>query len=165
MARNARELGAAVAQGDKKLIAITGVTAIAVLREGSEVVLFLYGLFASHGETWQSIALGGTLGLLLGVASTMLLYFGLLAIPVRHFFSATAILITFVASGLAAQAIVFLQQGGYFERWATPIWNTSAILPESGWIGRLLHTLIGYSEQPSGMQVLVYGVTFWRSSD
>jgi high-affinity iron transporter len=109
----------------------------------------------------QSILMGGIFGLFLGAASTALLYFGLLAIPVRHFFSATATLITFLAAGLAAQGAAFLQQGGYLERWSTPVWNTSGVLPETGWIGRLLHTLVGYSDQPSGMQALVYGLTFF----
>jgi high-affinity iron transporter len=158
LAENARVLGVEVARGNKKLIAITGVVAIAVLREGSEVVLFLYGLLV--GEGWQPILMGGVLGLLLGAASTMLLYFGLLSIPVRYFFSATTMLITLLAAGLAAQGVGFLQQGGYLEVWSTPIWDTSNFLPENGWIGRLFHTLIGYSDHPSGLQALAYVLTF-----
>jgi high-affinity iron transporter len=161
LAQGARELGAQVVKGDKKLIAITGVIAIAVLREGSEVVLFLYGLAASPDNTWSAIAAGGILGILLGGISTTLLYLGLVAIPVRHFFTATTMLITFLAAGLAAQGIVSLQQGGYLENGSTPLWNTSVFLPENGWIGRLLHTLVGYSDRPTGMQAAVYVFTFF----
>lgn len=160
MAKDAVQLGVEVTEGRKKLGALTAVVAIAVLREGSEVVLFLYGLSASQGGSWQTLLLGSVLGLCFGAVSSAILYFGLLAIPVRHFFTATTALITFVASGLASQGVAFLQQGGYLDRWSAPLWDTSAWLPESGWIGRLLHTLIGYSDQPSGMQALAYVLTF-----
>jgi high-affinity iron transporter len=162
MARDARELGAQVSRGSKKLGAVATVVAIAVLREGSEVVLFLYGLLASShadGGGLQSVLLGGAFGILLGGASTAVIYFGLLAIPVRHFFTATTVLITFLAAGLAAQGASFLQQGGYLENWSAPLWNTSGFLPENEWIGRLLHTLIGYSDQPSGLQAAFYVFT------
>ena len=158
LAKNAHALGIEVAKGNKKLIAITSVVAIAVLREGSEVVLFLYGLLV--GESWKPILMGGVFGLLLGVASTVLIYFGLLAIPVRYFFSVTTMLITLLAAGLAAQGVAFLQQGGYLEVWSTPIWDTSNFIPEKGWSGRILHTLIGYSDHPSGLQVIAYIFTF-----
>jgi len=161
MARDAKELGTQVARGNKKLGAVTVVVAIAVLREGSEVVLFLYGILASSNDGLRSVLLGGALGILFGAASSAILYFGLLAIPVRHFFTATTVLITFLAAGLAGQGVAFLQQGGYFENWSAPIWNTSGVLPESGWMGRLLHTLIGYSDQPSGLQVAVYVFTLF----
>jgi high-affinity iron transporter len=159
MAKEANQLGREVASGDKSLIALTIVVAIAVLREGSEVVLFLYGVVASGEEPWQSIAGGGVGGLLLGAASSALIYLGLLSIPVRHFFTATTVLITFLAAGLAEQGIAFLQQAGILEVWSNPVWNTSELLPESGWVGRVLHVLIGYSDQPSGMQVTAYAVT------
>jgi high-affinity iron transporter len=156
LSQNAKHLGREVASGRKKLTALAIVVALAVMREGSEVVLFLYGLLASGGDSWQQVMLGGLCGLLLGAAISTLLYGGLVVLPVRHFFTATTVLLTFLAAGLAAQGVAFLQQGGYLERWSAPIWNTGAILPETSWLGRVLHTLIGYSERPSGMQLLIY---------
>jgi high-affinity iron transporter len=38
-------------------------------------------------------------------------------------------------------------------------WDTSAILSDTSLFGRILHTVIGYSDQPSVMQVVVYGLT------
>ncbi len=37
--------------------------------------------------------------------------------------------------------------------------DTSAILSDTSLFGRVLHTLIGYSDQPSVLQVIVYAVT------
>lgn len=159
MAADAKALGSDVASGKKQLWALALVVAIAVLREGSEVVLFLFSLAASDHESWQVILSGGVCGLLLGAIATLLLYWGLVAIPVRYFFSVTSALMTLLAGGLAAQACVFLQQAGYVTLGADPVWNTSSILPDASWFGRVLHTLIGYSDEPSGLQLTVYVLT------
>src|SRR6202158_212296 len=73
MARHGREhagesraAGQAVVEGSKSLLALAVVVGVAVLREGSEVVLFLYGVLAAGGDTTFGIALGGFLGLALG---------------------------------------------------------------------------------------------------
>jgi high-affinity iron transporter len=39
-----------------------------------------------------------------------------------------------------------------------PLWNTSAVLSESSMMGEVLHVMMGYSDQPSGMQVLVFSI-------
>ncbi|HEY9345117.1 MAG TPA: iron permease, partial [Inquilinus sp.] len=36
------------------------------------------------------------------------------------------------------------------------LWNSSAVLPEDGILGRVLHTLVGYTDQPTGMQLVAY---------
>ena len=159
MARDARKLGEEIAHGSRSLAAAAGVVAVAVLREGSEVVLFLYGLVTSEAGHLGPVISGGFLGLFAGAAVSALIYFGLVAIPMRHFFSATATLITLLAAGLAAQAVSFLQQGGYSDLWSTPMWDTSGLLPEAGWVGKALHTLVGYTDQPTGMQLLAYALT------
>jgi high-affinity iron transporter len=87
------------------------------------------------------------------------MYFGLLAVPAHRLFAVTSGLITLLAAGLAAQAVLFLQQAGYVETLTRTVWNSSAILSQDSLSGRLLHTLIGYSDRPNGAQLLVYLVT------
>jgi high-affinity iron transporter len=135
------------------------VVGIAVLREGSEVVLFLYGNALQGGVTAASMMAGGALGLLGGAAVSALIYLGLLAIPPGRLFDATAGLITLLAAGMAAQAVNWLQQSGHFEYLTMPLWNTSWLLSEDSIAGRLLHTLIGYTDQPNGAQLIVYVAT------
>ena len=60
---------------------------------------------------------------------------------------------------MAAQAVLFLQQGGYFEVLTATLWDTSWLCPEDGIAGRLLHTLVGYSDAPNGAQLLAYAAT------
>src|SRR5580698_3563665 len=166
MARHGRELvaelraaGEAVAAGSKSLLALAIVVAIAVLREGSEVVLFLYGVAAAQGGASWSMVAGGVAGLLLGVLTCLLTYLGLIAIPTRYLFSVTSALIALLAAGLAAQAIAFLEQANIVTALDQTVWDTSWILSDSSLLGRALHTLIGYVDQPTAMQVVVYAAT------
>lgn len=156
MARNMRAVGVEVAEGRRPLTALAVVVGIAVLREGSEVVLFLYGIAASGGTDATGIVVGGLLGVAAGGIVSALMYFGLLAIPARHLFSATTGLITLLAAGLGSQAVAFLQQAGLIETLSDPLWSTAWLIPDSSLAGRLLKTLVGYTDSPTGMQLIVY---------
>jgi high-affinity iron transporter len=156
MAREMRQVGAAVVAGERPLFALSIVVGVAVLREGSEIVLFLYGIAAAGGSSTVAMMIGGVLGLAAGVAVSALMYFGLLAIPAHRLFAVTAGLITLLAAGLAAQAVAFIQQAGYADVLTHTMWNSSAILSQDSLVGRLLHTLIGYSDRPNGAQLVVY---------
>ena len=167
MARHGREIademrrvGTAVSEGAKPLTALAIVVGLAVLREGSEVVLFLYGIMAS-GTSGVALVVGGLLGIAAGAAFTALTYFGLLAIPNRHIFSVTSWLIALLAAGMAAQAMQFLNSAGLVVALDRPLWDTSWLLSEKSIFGRLLHTLIGYTDQPTEMQLIVYIATLF----
>jgi high-affinity iron transporter len=162
MARHGRELagelaavGRAAAAGEKSFFALAVVVAVAVLREGSEVALFLYGILAS-GESGADLFVGGLAGLALGALISALTYFGLVNIPTRHLFAVTTAMITLLAAGLAAQCAGFLQQAWIVTALSDTVWDTSAILPDSSFLGRVLHTFIGYTDQPTALQLLVY---------
>ncbi len=159
LAAHTKEIGEAVASGSRSLAALAIVVGVAVLREGSEIVLFLYSLTLSGGASMWELLAGGVVGLLLGCAVSALTFFGLVKIPARYLFGVTTTLITFLAAGLAAQSIVFLQQGGLVTALDGTAWDTSGILRDSSLIGRVLHTLVGYTDEPSGMQVIVYVIT------
>jgi high-affinity iron transporter len=165
MARHGREIademrrvGTAVSEGAKPLTALAVVVGLAVLREGSEVVLFLYGILAS-GTTVSAALIGGVLGIVAGAAFTALTYLGLLAIPNRHIFSVTSWLIALLAAGMAAQSVHFLNNAGVVVALDKTVWDTSWLLSENSILGRMLHALIGYTEQPTQMQLLVYILT------
>jgi len=156
LAREVRAVGTAVAEGDRPLTALAVVVGVAVLREGSEVVLFLYGILAAGGTSVAALMAGGLLGIAVGAALSGLIYLGLLALPAHRLFAVTTGLITLLAAGLAAQAVFFLQQADYFQSLATPVWDTSRLLSDGSVPGRLLHTLIGYTATPNAAQLLAY---------
>jgi high-affinity iron transporter len=155
IAAEMRDIGAAVSEGARPLTALAVVVGLAVLREGSEVVLFLYGIFAS-GTSGMSLLAGGLLGVQAGAIFTLLTYGGLLAVPTRYIFSVTTWLIALLAAGLAAQSVQFLNNGGFFLVLGNTVWDTSWLLSDGSLLGRLLHTLIGYTERPTELQLVVY---------
>jgi high-affinity iron transporter len=87
------------------------------------------------------------------------IYLGLLTIPVHRLFVVTSWLITLLAAGMASQAILFLQQAGYLTIGTAAVWDTSWLVSEDGLSGRLLHTLVGYTDQPDGAQLAAYALT------
>jgi high-affinity iron transporter len=159
LAAEMRAAGQAVLSGASSLAGLAIVVAVAVLREGVEVVLFLYGIVASEGGSGFAVFAGGVGGLVLGALVCVLTYRGLLKIPTRYLFGATSLLIAFLAAGMAAQATLFLEQANLVTRLGTIVWDSSWILPDKSLIGRALHTLIGYIDQPTAMELLVYLAT------
>lgn len=156
MAGELQAVGQAVADGTKSLLALAVVVGVAVLREGSEVALFLYGVAASDGSSAISLLFGGLLGLALGVGVCLLTYFGLMRIPPKALFSTTTVLITLLAAGMAAQAVAFLERANWLTSLDTVVWDSAWLLSETSIAGRTMHTLIGYTDQPTEMQLLVY---------
>jgi high-affinity iron transporter len=156
MAGEMRAIGKAVADGSKSLLALAVVVGVAVLREGSEVALFLYGVVTSDGGSASSLAIGGALGLALGAGVCLLTYFGLMRIPPRPLFATTTALITLLAAGMAAQAVAFLERANWLTSLDTVVWDSTWLLSETSIAGRALHTLIGYTDQPTQMQLLAY---------
>lgn len=159
LAAQSRSISKAVREGMRPLSALALVTGIAVLREGSETVIFLYGIAVNtSGGAW-TILQGGLSGALAAVLLGLLVYGGLLTVPIRHIFKVTGILLMLIAAGLAAQAASFLVQAGLVPPLGYDIWNTSHILSQDGTIGLLLHILVGYIARPLGIQIVFYVLT------
>src|SRR5579862_5581654 len=83
----ATRVGKEVLAGTRPLYALAIICGLAVGREGSEIVLFVYGIVAAQGGDTASLLTGGLIGLLVGSAMGAGLYFGLLTIPMRHLFT------------------------------------------------------------------------------
>jgi high-affinity iron transporter len=156
MAGELRAIGQAVVDGKKSLLALAVVVGVAVLREGSEVALFLYGVAASDGGSALGLTFGGLIGLALGAAVCLLTYFGLMHIPPRALFATTTALITLLAAGMAAQAVAFLERANWLNSLDAVVWDSAWLLTEKSILGRAMHTLVGYTDQPTQMQLLVY---------
>jgi high-affinity iron transporter len=166
MGRHGRELGRdlgavgrAVSAGARPMYALTVVVGIAVLREGSEIVLFLYGIAAGSPGQAGSMVIGGGLGVFGGVGVGLAMYYGLLRVSMKHLFTVTTWLIILLAAGMASQGADFLVQADLLPPLDDAVWNTSGILTDSSILGKTLHTLIGYTAQPNGTQLIFYAAT------
>ncbi|MFA7269042.1 MAG: FTR1 family protein [Sterolibacterium sp.] len=160
LAANARTVGSAIRDGRRECSVLMVVVGLAVLREGSESVLFLYGILASGGTGVSAMLSGGLIGVLSGVLVGYAIYAGLLRIPMQWFFTATGILVLLLAAGMASQAARCLIQADLLPSLASPLWDISDTLSESSVIGMLLHSLIGYDSHPAGMQMVFYAIAF-----
>ena len=159
MAQHMRDMGQAIKLGSRSMYMLAVVVGLAVLREGSEVVLFLYGIAVAQQDSSRLMFAGGMLGLLTGALMGLLMYRGLLRISSRYLFTVTTWLITLLAAGMAAQAAGFLTQADLLPPLVQSMWDTSNIVAQNSIPGRILQTLVGYADHPSGIQVVFYIVT------
>lgn len=156
LARDASQLGNDVSSGGREMSALALVVALAIVREGAETVLFMYGLLAGGEESLVGVIGGCAIGLAVGVLAGFGLYTGFLKIPTRLFFASTSGFILLLAAAMASQVARFLVQADVLPSLASPLWNTSWLLDNGSFLGRFLHTLIGYEAMPSGIQVVFY---------
>lgn len=159
LATHMRKVSSEVLSGDRPIYVLAIVVCLAVLREGAEVVLFLHGIAATDDGSSGSMLLGGLFGVGAGILAGLLIYLGLLRIPSRYLFSVTTWMILLLAAGMAAQGAMLLEQANILPAMGYAIWNTSSILPERSLPGQLLHILVGYIAQPSGIQIFAYVTT------
>jgi len=155
LVQHMQSVGSAVRAGSSSLTMLFAVVALAVLREGSEIVLFLYGM-AAGGAGINGLLVGIPLGIAGGVAVGFALYFGLLRIPLRYFFTATNWMLVLLAAGLASTGARFLVQANWLPAMGNQLWDTSALLSNGSVVGQALHILIGYDAHPAGIQM-----AFW----
>ncbi|MHB1056271.1 MAG: FTR1 family iron permease [Rhodanobacter sp.] len=156
LSRQMQAMGSAVQRGASPVALVLAVVALAVLREGSEVVLFLYGIRAGGAQhLWSGLAIGLAAGATLGFA----LYAGLLRIPLRHFFGVTNAMLVLLAAGLASTAARYLVQADLLPAWGQPLWDSSWLLGNGSLPGQAARILVGYDARPAGMQLVFYALT------
>jgi len=159
MAQNLKANGKQAANGNKPMLAVATVVAVTVLREGAEVILFLYGAAAGSGATALQSLAGGAIGIALGGLVSYVTYKGIVRIPMRWVFTVTTGLIALLASGMAAQAAHFLQAAGAATIMEAEVWDWSSFLPEKGLFGTFLKALMGYSDRPTQLMLVAFLVT------
>ena len=158
IANKLRQVGNAVSTGDKEPVVLAVIIGLAILREGSESVLFLYGLAAAGTNVAQMFS-GTVLGLTAGIAAGAVLYFGIARIPTGKLFQVSGWLILLLTAGLASQAVSYLVQADMLPAMGYDIWDSSSLLSQSSAVGNVLHILVGYVDKPMGIQILAYLLT------
>jgi len=155
-----RELSRSVAGGTESVFVLGIATAAAVMREGSEAVLFMSSIALQNTDSATALVLGSAGGLALGVAVSVAIYIGLSTIPLRWFFAATGALVTMLAAGLAAEAVHQLSNAGLVPTSIdATLWDTSWLLSDDSLLGRLLHVLLGYRDRPTAPELVAYAAT------
>jgi high-affinity iron transporter len=139
---------------------------VAVAREGSETVVFLFGtLAAAQRASLAGAIIATATGFALALATYYVLQLGSRVLSWRVFFGLTEIMLLLLAASLLVTGVENLSDLGVLPTLSGRLWDSSAILPDSGPVGGLLAALTGYRARPNLMDVLVYalywGVIFW----
>ncbi len=151
-------MGAGVLAGQESRVALTVVTGLAVMREGSETALFLYGMLAG-GAGSHGLLTGGLLGLAAGAGVGFVLFAGLSRVPARSLFRVSGWVILFIAAGMVARGAQFLVQANILPPLVDRVWDSSRLVSGNGLLGRSLSALVGYTPAPSLMQLLFWFAT------
>lgn len=135
---------------------------IAVAREGSETVVFLYGT-VSAGEANGSmlmLTLAGVGGFIAALLTFWLLQLGGKLITWRRFFRLTEFLLLLLASALLVGGLDHLISLGVVPPLVDPIWDSSWLLNDSSGIGKILADFAGYRAYPALISVLAWAA-YW----
>ena len=163
LAAQAKAAGRAVIDGEKPMHTLTVVIALAVLRDGSELVMLTHGVVAA-GEKVAALIGGSAIGLIGGIAIGFGIYYGLIRVAMHWIFSITSWMLILLAAGMVSQAVEYLSAAGYVPEVIASVWDTSHFIAQNSFCGQILHTLMGYCERPSAMQLICYLATvaaFW----
>lgn len=144
--------------------------ALAIAREGSETVVFLYGIGMGH-VGGGALMLAGGLGFALAFLTFYLLQLGGKIFSWRRFFQVTEIILLLLAAGLLLTGMeklldLLLESSDWFSSapvfstLSAPVWDSSWLLDDSSVFGNLVSTLTGYRARPALMSVGIY-VCYW----
>jgi high-affinity iron transporter len=140
---------------------VTVLVALAIAREGSETVIFLYGLgFGQSGHVDPMQYAAVAIGLALAFLTFYLLQLGGKIFSWRLFFRVTEIMLLFLAAGLFETGVDKLIDKEILPVIVNKVWSTSWLLDDSSTFGSLVATLTGYRAHPAGMNLLAYAV-YW----
>jgi high-affinity iron transporter len=143
---------AALSRGARTGLALLAFQAVG--REGLETVVFTLAIIFSTSVQ------GALVGALIGLAGSLVIAFFIYRLGhklnLSRFFTVIGALLMFFAAGLLSDAVENLQQLGWLNFLASPLWHTGTLLSEGSTLGDILHTFFGYADSPTPLQVLVY---------
>jgi high-affinity iron transporter len=141
----------------------------AVGREGLETMVFTLAIvFASSGQAathahGRNLLFGAVLGLAVALGIAFAIFRLGRRLNLGLFFRVLGIVLMVFAAGLLADAVENMQQLGWLPFLDHTLWNTSGFLSESSSLGDVFHSLLGYADQPTVLQAIVW-VTFVATS-
>lgn len=136
--------------------------AIAVAREGSETVVFLYGTVSAGegGSDMLMLAVAGVAGFAVALLTFWLLQLGGKLITWRRFFFVTEILLLLLAGSLLVGGLDHLISLDVLPTFVDPVWDSSWLLSDSTGVGKVLADFAGYRALPALTSVLLW-VAYW----
>ncbi|MCG6539890.1 FTR1 family protein [Pseudomonas sp. KSR10] len=142
---------------------------LAVAREGSETVVFLYGIgHQQQGMDLTSFVIGGLLGFGLALLSYAALQAGSRFFSWKRFFKISEALLLLLGAALlmagldrfSGQLMGMDVPELFYTAFGDPLWDTSALLDDGGTLGSTIAGLTGYRAMPSLAAVILMAL-YW----
>ncbi|SEN24724.1 high-affinity iron transporter [Pseudomonas sp. ok272] len=142
---------------------------LAVSREGSETVVFLYGAGAQlRGPQLGLFAVGGVMGLVLSALTLVLLRSSHRFISWGRFFALSEVVLLMLGAALlvsgteriGGQLLALDLPEQAYSLFGEALWDSSAVLSDSHGLGSFLASFAGYRATPSGLTLLVW-LGYW----
>jgi high-affinity iron transporter len=134
------------------------IIALALGREGAELILFLNGVYAV-GTGVIDIFLGVMIGFAISIFIAYLLYIGLFKVPTRYFFRVINVMLILLAANMASQLANYLMAADIISSFSTDLWNTSWLISDESVLGKIIYSILGYSSRPTQLQIIFYSFT------
>jgi high-affinity iron transporter len=134
----------------------------AVGREGLETMVFTLAIiFASSRQAATPVhgnllLVGALLGLLCALGIAFAIYKLGAKLNLKRFFQVLGLVLMLFAAGLLSDAVENLQQLRWLPFGTHVVWNSSGVVTESSSLGDVLHSLLGYAERPTVLQIIVW---------
>jgi len=142
-------------------VGIFTLVALAVMREGSETVIFLYGLgLAERGLGLVQFLVTAGAGFLLAGATFWMLQYGGRRLSWRVFFRLSEGVLLLLAAALLVTGLEKMEGFGWLPSLKDQVWNSAWLLDDSERMGAIVASLTGYRAQPSLLILLMYGL-YW----
>ncbi len=130
------------------------IVSLAVVREGSEIFLYL-GRFYPQSPEGLAVVLGSGIGFGIGLSTGIILYYGLLGLSRRSKLAVSVTLLALFAGNMAAQLSLQLTQADWIPH-TQALWDSSRFVSEHSVLGHILYAMFGYEATPSFIQVMSY---------
>jgi len=128
--------------------------ALAVVREGSEVIVYIHG-FSTIPELYTPVLIGSLIGAGIGLSIGVFIYYLIVNLPYIYGVRFGFIVLVFIAGGMVSQATQMLLQADLISS-ELPIWDSSQIISEQSIVGQVLFAMMGYEATPTQLQVVLY---------
>ncbi|PHS69040.1 MAG: iron permease [Methylophaga sp.] len=136
------------------LLAMTSCVAVASIREGSEIIIYIHGFFAIP-DLFLPVIIGSIIGMGIGISVGVLFYYLIVNMSFNNGIRLVLFLLILIAGGMIIQATQLLIQADIISS-QLPLWDSSSIIDERSLFGQLLYALIGYESTPTATQVYCY---------
>ncbi|NRB11345.1 MAG: FTR1 family protein [Rickettsiaceae bacterium] len=154
--KNITELSDRITSGTVSKFMLVFVVATVLLREGAEMLLFIYSISSAENIAVDDYITGLGIGALLGFIVGIIIYLGLIKFAGKYIFKISTILLILIAAGLASEAAGIMTSSGIIEVFSEQLWDSSWLIEDRSTIGKLLNIIIGYDSRPNVMQMIFY---------